>query len=343
MNNSVIRGIVIGVGNMGKVAVRCMIDHGIEIVGAVDTDERILGKDVAEYIGYPAIGVEISGNLDQVLGSSEADVAVVATETAVDDIYGILEKCIRKGVNVATTSEEAFYPWKTAEESALKLDRLAKEHGVTVYGSGIQDVFYLNLCQVLTGACNDVKRIDCYNFLPLDDMGAVVAEEMFLGKTKAEYEKSVEESGGSNPLAEDTLTTACAVAASMNLDVTDTYMQCKAITGSGPVYHRGTGRTIQAGKVIGVDSIAGVKTAQGVEVEIVFCYKVTERETETPLIEWRVTGDPDLRLVVDDIKGEVTTSATLVNRIPDVLASEPGFQTFMTMPKPHCTIGTMCK
>lgn len=336
-----IRAIAVGIGNMGKVAVRSMLDHEVEIVGAVDINEELLGLDVGEVACGRKTGVMIENDLDTVLERVTADVAIVATETAVDDIAEIVEKCVRKKINVGTTSEEAFYPWQTAKESALRLDALAREYGVCVFASGIQDVFYLNLCQVLTGACDRVSAIDCYNFLPLDDMGAVVADEMFLGKTKEEYDRAIEENGGSNPLAEDTLTTAYAVAASLGLHVTDDYMKCEAIVGDQPVYYRGMDITIPAGRMIGIDSIAGVHTAEGVKIEIVFCYKMTEKETETPLIEWKVTGDPDLRLVVDNIKGEVTTSYTLVNRIPDMIAAEPGFHTFLDMPKPHCTIGPM--
>ena len=336
-----IRAIAIGIGNMGKVAVRCMLDHDIDIVGAVDINEALIGLDVGEVACDRRIDVKIERDLDAVLDRVSADVAIVATETAMEDIAEIVEKCVRKKIHVGTTAEEAFYPWQTAKDCASRLDALAREYGVTIFASGIQDVFYLNLCQLLTGACNQVHAIDCYNFLPLDDMGAVVAEEMFLGKTKEEYDHAIEESGGSNPLAEDTLTTAYAVAASLNLHVVDNYMKCEAIVGSQPVYYRGMDITIPAGKMIGIDSIAGVYTAEGVKIEIVFCYKLTEKETETPLIEWKVSGDPDLRLVVDNIKGEVTTSSTLVNRIPDMIAAEPGFQTFLDMPKPHCTIGSM--
>lgn len=343
MSENTIKGIVIGIGNMGTVAVRCMLSHDIEIVGAVDINEELIGRDVAEVSGCKPIGVYIKPDLDEVLSETKADIAIIATETAVEDIAPIVEKCIRKGINVGTTSEEAFYPWQTAYEKAKELDLLAKEYGVTIMGSGIQDVFYMNLAQVLTGACNDISRIDCYNFLPLDDMGAVVAEEMFLGETKESYDRSLEECGGVNPLAEDTLTTAFALAASMKLNVTNTYMECRAIVGNEPVYYRGMDTIIPENKMIGIDSVAGVETEEGVQIEIVFCYKLTENESETPLIEWKVTGDPDLRLVVDNIKGEVTTSSTLVNRIVDIIESEPGFMTFMDMPKPHCTIGSMTK
>lgn len=336
-----INAILIGIGNMGKVAAKCMLDHQINIAAVVDIDKELIGKDIGTILDTKKTGIIVEDNLDHVLENHSADIAIVATETAVDDISEIVEKCVRKGMNVGTTSEEAFYPWQTAKDSALRLDKLAKENNVSIFGSGIQDVFYLNICQVLAGACNDIKSIDCYNFLPLDDMGAVVAEEMFLGKTKEEYDRSIEESGGVNPLAEDTLTTAYAVAASLGLHVTNDYMECKAIVGDKPVYYRGMDITIPEGRMIGIDSIAGVNTEECVKIEIVFCYKMTEKETETPLIEWKITGDPELRLVVDNIKGEITTSSTLVNRIPDIIAAAPGFQTFLDMPKPHCTIGTM--
>lgn len=336
-----VKVIAIGIGNMGKVAVQCMLDHGAEIVAAVDTDASLEGKDVAEISDRKPIGIKIEKNLDEVLERVKADIAIVATQTAVDEIYEIVEKCVTHKLAVGTTSEEAFYPWQTAKESARKLDKLARENNVAVYASGIQDVFYLNLCQIMAGACNRISSVKCYNFLPLDDMGETVAEEMFLGRSEAEYQKFLEDSGGVNPLAEDTLTTAYAAAAGLGLHPVSDSMTCEPIIGQQPVYSRGIDRTIPEGTMIGIDSKAGVVTKEGVAIEIVFCYKVTEKESETPLIEWTITGEPSLRVVVDDIKGEVTTSATLVNRIPDILKAEPGFRTFMDMPKPAYCSGVM--
>ncbi len=329
-----IKGIVIGVGNMGKVAVRCMLDHDIELVGAVDTDENIIGMNAAEISGSDKkCDIVITGSLDELLESIEADIAVIATETAVDDIALEVEKCIMKGINVATTSEESYYPWNTTAESAKKLDDLAKKHGVSIYGTGIQDVFYNNLSSVLAGACNRIDSIRCFNFLPLDDMGKVVAEEMFLGRQEQEYYNELEKNGGTNPLAEDTLTTAYAVAASMGLEVIGDEMKCVPIVADKPMYYRGMDITIPAGTIIGIDSVAGVTSKEGIPIKVVFSYKISD-EGETPLIEWTVEGDPSLRLVVDNIKGEVTTCSTLVNRIPDVINAEPGFRTFLDLDKP---------
>ena len=46
-----IKAIVYGVGTIGKIATRYMMEKGIEIVGAIDLSPVIVGKDLGEVAG----------------------------------------------------------------------------------------------------------------------------------------------------------------------------------------------------------------------------------------------------------------------------------------------------
>lgn len=171
-----IKAIVYGVGEMGKIMTKLMVEKGVLIVGAVGHISNV-GKDVGEVVGlgYP-LNVKISNDADAVLGEQKADIAVVALFSEMEMMYPHLEKCIENGLNVVTTAEEALYPWPTSPELAAKLDKLAREHGVTLTGSGSDDALSVNLMSILTGCSHTIETVVTKSKFNADDYGPVVAE-----------------------------------------------------------------------------------------------------------------------------------------------------------------------
>ena len=51
MKNTKIRAVQFGCGKMSQVLFKYMLDHGIEIVGAIDNNPNIVGQDVGDFAG----------------------------------------------------------------------------------------------------------------------------------------------------------------------------------------------------------------------------------------------------------------------------------------------------
>ena len=88
MRNTKIRAVQYGCGKMSKVIFKYLLDHGVEIVGAIDNNPAVVGQDVGDFaeLGYKT-GVLISDNAERVFGECDADIAIVT-------IASICQKCI---------------------------------------------------------------------------------------------------------------------------------------------------------------------------------------------------------------------------------------------------------
>ena len=107
-----IKFIQIGCGKMSIYTMRYAIENGYEIVGAVDVNPEVIGKDVSSVIGGREVGVTIKNvsELDSLLKEVKPNIAIVTTMSLMSDLEEVLMTCAKNGVNAITTCEEAFFP-----------------------------------------------------------------------------------------------------------------------------------------------------------------------------------------------------------------------------------------
>lgn len=154
--------VIFGCGVMGcKVAEALSTKKSFAIVGAIDIDPELVGKDLGMIlVDKKPLGIIIQNNPAQVFETVEADAVVLATTSLLKEVFPQINQCIQAGLDVISTCEELSYPLKREPELALEIDRLAKEHGVTVVGTGINPGFLMDtLPLILTAPCLDVHAV----------------------------------------------------------------------------------------------------------------------------------------------------------------------------------------
>ena len=99
-----------GVGKMSLYTMRYVYEKGAEIVGAIDVNPNVIGKDIGEILGTENKGVTVTSaeNAKEMLEQVRPDVAIVTTMSLIKDVEDALILCAELGINAITTCEEAF-------------------------------------------------------------------------------------------------------------------------------------------------------------------------------------------------------------------------------------------
>ena len=136
-----------GVGKMSIYTMRYVYEKGGEIVGAIDVNPDIIGKDIGEILGTENKGVKVTGteNARQMLQQVKPDIAIVTTMSLISDVEDALMLCAELGINAITTCEEAFYPGNSNPTVTNKIDELAKQNNCTITGRVYQDIYWGHL------------------------------------------------------------------------------------------------------------------------------------------------------------------------------------------------------
>lgn len=125
--------------------------------------------------------------------TSGADVVVIATTSFLDQVAPDIRVALEHGSNVLTTAEEAAYPWAGHGPLATELDALARQHGVSVLGGGVNPGYAFDaLVLTATGACWDVASIDVERVVNLSGFSETILARLGIGYREDEFAELVD-------------------------------------------------------------------------------------------------------------------------------------------------------
>ena len=107
-----IRAVQYGAGKMSVYTMRYMQEKGVEVVGAIDMNPEVIGKDIGEIMGTENTGVTVTSveNARQLLTELKPDICIVMTRSLFGECEEAFMLCAELGINAISTCEEAFYP-----------------------------------------------------------------------------------------------------------------------------------------------------------------------------------------------------------------------------------------
>ena len=336
-----------GCGKMSVYTMRYAIEKGVKIVGAFDIDESKVGKDISEIIGWDKplnVKIQHADKLDQFLKTHNVDVAIVTTTSIFAENYPAYEICAKNGVNVISTCEEAFYAQNSNPKLAKKIDKIAKENGCTVCGSGYQDVFWGNLISVLAGATHKITTIRGKSSYNVEDYGISLARVHGAGLSVKEFQKEIASVDEISDEERKKIINAGKYSPSymwnvngwlcskLGLHVTRQSQKTVPQIAKRDIHSTTLGMTIPKGHCTGMSAVVTTETKEGITIVSECIGKVYDND-EFDCNDWTIEGEPNTRVVIERPSTVELTCASAINRIVEVLVAEPGYTTTDKMPE----------
>ncbi|KPK93745.1 hypothetical protein AMJ80_05765, partial [bacterium SM23_31] len=162
VDRDVINVVQFGLGPIGiNTAKTAMTKDMVKMVGAVDIDPAIAGKDLSEVVGFSDnLGITVVDNIQKVFNETKVDVVLHTTSSFIADTFDQFRTIMEGGANVISSTEELLFPDLKNPEKAKELDAVARANNVTCLGTGVNPGFVMDtfvLC--MTSMCNRVEHV----------------------------------------------------------------------------------------------------------------------------------------------------------------------------------------
>ncbi|MEK7243657.1 MAG: dihydrodipicolinate reductase [Thermodesulfobacteriota bacterium] len=331
MKTKKIRVIHYGLGPIGLATAKLVLTKpDMEIVGAVDIAKEMVGKDLGEILGVQPIGVHVTDNAERLFAKVQADVVVHTAGSRLKRVVGQVEEILRGGKNLVSSAEELLFATPENAEAAAKIDKLAREKGVTVLGTGVNPGFVMDaLPLTLTGVCEEVREVHVERVVDAGTRRYPLQRKIGAGMTPELFrEKVAEKAMGHVGLRESLYL----IADRLHFVLDDVRETVEPVIAEKPL--KTDYFELKPGDVAGIRNIGeGFREGKKIVTLDLRMYI----GAEDPHDSIRIVGTPDLTLRIEGgVAGDQATAAILVNSIPSVIAASPGLVTVKDLPAPWC-------
>jgi len=319
---------LIGLGPIGiEVGKALSGREGIELAGAADPAPDKAGRPLASMLDGAFPGVMVTPSAAALYGAtsgsrSRSDVAVLCTGSRLHSMLPQIEEAIAAGLHIVSTCEELAYPELRHAPMARQIDRMAKEKGVAVLGTGVNPGLVMDrLVLAIAAACVRVDSVRVMRVVDAAKRRGPLRAKVGAGLTREEFAAGVSAKKlGHVGLSES----AAIIALGLGLPIDEITETIK------PVIAQKDLDGIPAGGVLGLHQVALVQA--GDEAKVVLDLKMAVGAPD-PADRIDIEGDPPLHIVAaGGFHGDRATIGTVVNAIPFIVSAAPGLHNVVTLP-----------
>jgi 4-hydroxy-tetrahydrodipicolinate reductase len=329
-----------GLGAMGSGMARLMLEKsGLKIVAVVDARPDYIGKDLGDVLNLgKKVGVKVTNDPSTVLKKEKVDIVVIATTSWLKEQISDLRKILGAGLNCVSIAEEMADAYAQNPRLAKELDKLAKDNGVTIVGTGVNPGFVLDLLVVaLTAGNHSVERIEASRVNDLSPYGPTVMNSQGVGTSPAQFKAGVADGSIVGHVGFPESIHMISDALGLGVDRIEQTRE--------PIISKVQRETphikVAPGMVAGCSHI-GIGYRGDKEV-----IKLIHPQQIHPGLEAQETGDyihiygkPEIHMSIKpEIAGGIATEGIAVNLIPLVVAATPGLKRMIDLPIPAALMG----
>ena len=333
-----LKAVQYGTGKMSVYTMRYMLEKGVEIVGAIDVNPDIVGKDIGEIMEKEKMGIKVTDakNARSLLEEIKPDICVITTRSLFSEVEEPFMLCAELGVNAISTCEEAFYPQNSNPNLFKKIDELAKKNDCTITGTGYQDIFWGQLITSIAGSTQKITKIKGSSSYNVEEYGIALAEAHGAGLTLSEFDEKIASVDRISDEEREKIIKSGEYLPSymwnvngwlcekLGLTVKRQTQKCVPQTAKEDIYSSTLNMTIKAGDATGMSAVVTTETEEGITLETECIGKVYSKD-EFDKNVWTVEGEPTTTITVEKPDTVELTCASIVNRIPDVIKAESGY------------------
>ena len=331
-----IKIIIYGCGVMGRKMAEALLDKkSFKIVGAVDIDPKLVGKDLGELLDKPKkLDITIEKDANKLFQKVKAQAVVLTTTSHLKTVFPQISQCLKAGLHVVSTCEELSYPWKRNSKLSREIDTLAKKHGVTIVGTGINPGYLMDALPLfLTACCLRVNSVKVRRMMNSARRRIPFQKKVGTGMTLEEFKEKIDKKVITGHVGLLESINMIADGLGWNLDEA-TELPPEPVIARQEI-ETGLGK-IKPGNVIGLRSIAFGKKEGKEIIFLEFCAHAGVNEEYDEII---IDGLPNIHeKILGGVHGDIGTVAVTVNTIPGAVGASPGLKTMKDLPPPSATL-----
>jgi 4-hydroxy-tetrahydrodipicolinate reductase len=310
-----------GLGPIGLGIARLAAQRaGIQIVAALDSDPAKTGHDLGDLLGGPPADIIVTDDAEAAL-ATEPDIALHSTAPTLSQVLPELEALAHAGIRVVSTCPELAYPWATQPQTAVQLDRLARAHGISILGTGINPGYAMDaLPLILSAPCATVRAVQVIRVADVSQRRDLLPQQVGVGLTPDDFAARSKEGGMRHIGLHESL---YMLAGALGWQLEHVEYRIEPIIAQQTVVTPQV--QLQSGLVAGVRQVVTgrIYSREVLRLDLQLYVGATE-----PRDEVKIDGNPPIHMRIDGgIQGDIATAAMVVNAVPIVMRAAPGLAT----------------